>query len=187
MPDALPRDHQSLIAALERGETFDYLFFWGHRQRERGRVDASCLSQWFPASFTVDGVRYRTAEHFMMAGKARLFGDSANLEKILAAEGPDAAKKLGRRVTPFDERVWAAHRSELVVHGNVAKFDQNRALGEFLASTETRMLVEASPRDRVWGIGLGRTNPDARDPTKWRGENLLGFALVEARARLAAR
>jgi ribA/ribD-fused uncharacterized protein len=177
-------DLETLRGWARDGHTFDYLLFWGHRQKRKGITDASCLSQWFPATFVVDGVRYATAEHWMMAGKARLFGDTGMLAEILAAPGPREAKAFGRRVRGFDEAKWSAARSELVIEGSVAKFSQNEPLKTFLLGTGRKILVEASPRDRIWGIGMGASNPDATHPLKWRGTNLLGFALMETRARL---
>lgn len=176
---------QALAARVAAGETVDFLFFWGHTPAREGVVDASCLSQWYGATFEVDGVRYPTAEHFMMAGKARLFRDAAACTRILRARTPAEAKAIGREVQGYDDDAWAKARGDVVVQGNVAKFGQNAALGEFLRRTGKRVLVEASPRDTVWGIGLGASNPDARDPAKWRGRNLLGFALMEARTALA--
>ncbi len=132
----------------------------------------------------VDGITYRTAEHWMMAGKARLFDDAVSLEKVLHAPTPAAAKALGRAVRGFSEDRWAAARYELVVAGNVAKFSQNDDLRHYLASTGSRVLVEASPFDRVWGIGLADDDERARTPSRWRGRNLLGFALMDVRERL---
>ncbi len=177
-------DLETLRGWARDGHTFDYVFFWSHRPKRKTGPDASCLSQWFPAPFVVDGVTYPTAEHWMMAGKARLFGDDVMLAAILRTTDPGEAKAIGRRVRGFDPDAWAAARSPLVEDGNVAKFGQHPALGEFLRSTGRRVLVEASPRDRIWGIGMGAENPDATDPAKWRGLNLLGFALMRARARL---
>jgi ribA/ribD-fused uncharacterized protein len=139
-----------------------------------------------PSRYEIEGVEYASAEHWMMAAKARLFGDEAPVPAILAARTPAEAKVLGRKVTGFDEERWAAERFELVVQGNVAKFGQDAALRAYLLGTTNRVLVEASPRDRVWGIGLGAANEAATDPERWRGLNLLGFALMEARDRLAA-
>jgi hypothetical protein len=173
-----------LIAHLAAGEPVEWLFFWGHTPKQQVGVDAACLSQWFPRAFVVDGVRYATAEHWMMAEKARLFGDADALARVLESETPAAAKAIGRQVRGFDDEAWERARFEAVVRGNVAKFGQHEDLRAFLLGTGERVLVEASPRDRVWGIGLGASNPDARDPSKWRGRNLLGFALMEARARL---
>lgn len=162
----------------------ELLFFWGHTPKAPPAVDNACLSQWFPAAFVLDGVRYATAEHFMMAEKARLFRDDAALRIVLESATPADAKKAGRAVKDFDDQAWARARSASVVTGNIAKFDQNPALAAHLKSTGAKILVEASPRDRIWGIGMGASNPDARDPAKWRGQNLLGFALVEARRQL---
>ncbi|MBS2015400.1 MAG: NADAR family protein [Deltaproteobacteria bacterium] len=175
---------QSLIDHLDSGASVDFLFFWGHTPKAPGAVDASCLSQWFPCSFVVDGTTYPTAEHFMMAEKARLFRDDAALAAILACKTPAEAKALGRTVKGYDDQAWGRARSLAVVQGNVAKFGQNDAFRRFLLGTRDRVLVEASPRDRIWGIGMGASNPDARVPARWRGSNLLGFALMEARAKL---
>ncbi|MFI6576602.1 NADAR family protein [Nocardiopsis sp. NPDC050513] len=177
------RSVDELVAATERPK---YVHFWGHRPPASGDVSASCLSQWWPAAFTADGVAYPTAEHYMMAGKARLFGDADAAGRIVAAEHPGEAKKIGREVRDFDQAVWEEARFGIVVDGNVAKFGQNPELRSFLLGTGRRVLVEASPRDRVWGIGMGAGNEDAGRPERWRGLNLLGFALMEARARLAA-
>lgn len=173
-----------LVEHLAKGHAVDFLFFWGHTQKREGVVDASCLSQWFPAPFVIDGVRYATAEHFMMAEKARLFRDAEALPRVLAAPTPADAKAVGREVRGYDDAAWEAARFAAVVRGNVAKFGQSDALRSFLLGTGDRILVEASPRDRVWGIGMGASNPDARDPARWRGRNLLGFALMEAREQL---
>ncbi|GAA3008313.1 NADAR family protein [Streptosporangium longisporum] len=178
------RDVAGLIAAVERGERVRYLMFWGHRPPRSGGVGAGCLSQWWPADFTVDGVVYRTAEHFMMAGKARLFGDEETAAEIVAAGHPKRAKDLGRRVRGFDERAWEEARFDLVVRGNLAKFDQHPELREFLLGTGERVLVEASPVDRVWGIGLAADDERAGRPELWLGPNLLGFALMEVRRAL---
>ncbi|WP_419995656.1 NADAR family protein [Streptomyces boninensis] len=161
-----------------------FLFFWGHRAERDGSVGKGCFSQWWPAPFTVDGVEYATAEHFMMAGKARLFGDAEAAAAIVAAGHPAEAKKLGRTVRRFDEEAWAAHRYELVVRGNEAKFGQHDELRDVLLRTGDRVLVEASPMDRVWGIGLAADDERAQDPKTWRGLNLLGFALMDVRTRL---
>ncbi|GGS88253.1 hypothetical protein GCM10010206_58730 [Streptomyces cinerochromogenes] len=175
----------ALIREVRAGSRIRYLHFWGHRPRPDGRVGASCLSQWWPAPFTVDGVEYATAEHWMMAGKARLFGDAEAERQVLAAEHPAAAKKAGRLVRDFDETVWERERYRLVVEGSVHKFAAHDDLGLFLLNTGDRVLVEASPLDRIWGIGLAANDEAASDPERWRGLNLLGFALMEARERLA--
>lgn len=179
-----PADARTVEDLLRIDGRIKYLHFWGHQPSPNG-VSASCLSQWWPADFTVDGTVYPTAEHFMMAGKARLFGDTEAEERIVAAGHPRDAKVIGREVRGFDEEVWERERFEIVVQGSVAKFGQNEDLRAFLLGTGERVLVEASPRDRVWGIGIGKENENAERPRFWRGRNLLGFALMEARARLA--
>ncbi|GAA2792112.1 NADAR family protein [Kitasatospora paracochleata] len=180
------RTREELAALVADGAQPKYLLFWGHRPERDGRIGAGSLSQWWPSPFTVDGVDYATAEHWMMAGKARLFGDEEIVPRILNARTPAEAKKLGRLVRGFEETRWVAERLDLVVRGNVAKFGQDEALREYLLGTANRVLVEASPLDRVWGIGLAADNDRATRPAEWRGLNLLGFALMEARARLAA-
>ncbi|MEL7362488.1 MAG: NADAR family protein [Bacteroidota bacterium] len=180
----LPATLDQIQQAVQRSRRFKYLFFWGHKPRSYGQVDRACLSQWYTAPFSVDGHRYPTAEHFMMAEKARLFGDEDMRQRIITATHPGAAKKLGRQVRGFKDATWQRARFDIVVLGNRAKFEQNEALGEFLRRTNRRVLVEASPRDRIWGIGLTADDPRAANPLSWRGANLLGFALMEARSAL---
>ncbi len=179
------RDVASLCAALDSGAKVSYLMFWGHTAKEGHAVGPWVLSQWWYAPFTVDDETFATAEHWMMAGKARLFGDDRRRREILDAADPKTAKALGRKVQGFDDRTWAEHRFELVIAGNLAKFSQHEDLREYLLSTGDLVLVEASPYDRIWGIGLRATAPRAADPRTWQGRNLLGFALMEVRARLA--
>ncbi|MFI9824677.1 NADAR family protein [Streptomyces sp. NPDC052013] len=178
---------EALIEALRSGEKVRYLHFWGHRPLPDGRIGASCLSQWWPSPFTVDGVEYATAEHWMMAAKARLFGDAEGERRVLEAGHPSQAKKAGRLVRGFDEALWRRERFGIVVEGSVHKFAAHAELREFLLGTGERVLVEASPVDRVWGIGLTASDDAATDPARWRGPNLLGFALMEARRRLRER
>ncbi|MFG2892925.1 NADAR family protein [Streptomyces sp. NPDC048248] len=180
-----PRTVEELIKATASRKRIKYLHFWGHGPQRDGSLGAACLSQWWPAPFTVDGVVHSTAEHWMMAGKARLFGDAEAERRALAARHPKQAKDAGRTVRGFDEEVWRQHRFELVVEGSVHKFGQDAALREFLLGTNSRVLVEASPVDRIWGIGLAADDERAQDPARWQGLNLLGFALMEARERLA--
>ncbi|WTP81908.1 NADAR family protein [Streptomyces sp. NBC_00178] len=175
-----------LLARTARGERVKYLHFWGHRPRPDGTLGAGCLSQWWPSPFTVGSVTYASAEHWMMAGKARLFGDPESERQAVAAASPGAAKKVGRLVSGFDGTVWTRERFALVVEGSVHKFGQDPALRAYLLGTGDRVLVEASPLDRIWGIGLTGDDPRAADPSSWRGLNLLGFALMEARSRLRA-
>jgi ribA/ribD-fused uncharacterized protein len=175
---------EALVRAVQAGARIKYLHFWGHRPRPDGQVGASCLSQWWPSPFTVEGARYETAEHWMMAAKARLFGDEEAERRVLAADHPSQAKKAGRLVRGFDEAIWERERFGIVVEGSVHKFAAHEELRAFLLGTGDRVLVEASPVDRVWGIGLAAGDEAAGDPERWRGPNLLGFALMEARERL---
>jgi ribA/ribD-fused uncharacterized protein len=181
-----PRSVADLLAAEAAGERLKYVFFWGHTPKAPGVVGAECLSQWLPSVFTVDGVEFATAEHYMMWRKAELFQDRAVAAEILAATHPAEAKDLGRRVRNFDQATWEAERFGIVADAGVAKFSQHADLRAFLLGTGRRVLVEASPRDRVWGIGLSAGHEDAPRPEHWRGLNLLGFALMEARDRLMA-
>lgn len=175
---------ESLVGAARAGQRVKYLHFWGHTPRRDGTLGASCLSQWWPSPFTVDGVVYATAEHWMMAAKARLFDDADAERAVLAARTPAEAKNAGRLVRGFDEAIWARERFGVVVTGSVHKFASDPALRDFLLGTGERVLVEASPLDRVWGVGLAADDPRIQDPEKWRGANLLGFALMGARGRL---
>ncbi|MFC0626579.1 NADAR family protein [Kribbella deserti] len=177
----IPRSVAELIASGRR----DFVHFWGETPRSPGVLDESCLSQWWRAPFTVDGLVYPTAEHWMMAAKARLFGDAEAETKILAAGHPREAKDLGRTVRGFDRERWLEHRVPIVAEGNLHKFGQHHDLRAFLRGTGDRILVEASPVDLIWGIGHAADQPGASDPTQWRGLNLLGFALMAVRDRLA--
>ncbi|WP_428653421.1 NADAR family protein [Runella sp.] len=169
----------------QQDKPLKYLFFWGHQPSKDGNITKTCLSQWWESSFEVEGVVYPTAEHWMMAQKAKLFGDEDVFEQILDAKSPAEAKKLGRQIRNFDENAWLSEREKIVVEGNFHKFNQNKALKEFLLQTQQRVLAEASPVDAIWGIGLAADHVDVLYPEKWPGLNLLGFALMEVRDRLA--
>lgn len=171
----------SLVRRLADGERLELKFFWGHSGTG---VGPWILSQWYPAPFSFEGVTYVTAEHWMMAQKALLFDDAASARAIVAADSPGAAKALGRRVKDFDDETWEAARYAIVVTGNVLKFRQNPPLAKWLDETGDVVLVEASPQDAIWGIGAAASHESAQTPATWRGQNLLGFALGEARDRL---
>ncbi|WP_105974954.1 NADAR family protein [Streptomyces geranii] len=175
---------EALTREIRAGARVRYLHFWGHRPRPDGRVGASCLSQWWPATFSVAGVEYATAEHWMMAAKARLFEDPEAEHQAITARSPALAKRAGRLVRGFDEAVWERERFGIVVEGSVHKFAAHPELREYLLGTGKRVLVEASPVDRVWGIGLAADDEAAQNPERWRGLNLLGFALMTAREKL---
>lgn len=175
------RSITQLTDALASGFTPTYLHFWGHQPRKDGKIGANCLSQWWPAQFYESNHLFATAEHYMMWRKAKAFGDENCAIDILAASNPRTAKELGRKVKHFDDSAWASQRFDIAVSGNLAKFSQNDELKAFLLSTRDKILVEASPTDKVWGIGLGAENPASDDPANWQGLNLLGFALMEVR------
>ncbi|MCG9536605.1 NADAR family protein [Providencia huaxiensis] len=177
-------DITSLCKQYRSGKKFKYVFFWGH-QAKQNQITKSCFSQWYPSPFIVNNHRFASAEHFMMAEKARLFGDLETLDKIIYAPNPGAAKAFGREVRGFKQDVWDENRFAIVVTANMAKFSQNKELGQFLLSTNERVLVEASPVDKIWGIGLAEDAENIENPLTWKGLNLLGFALMDVRSQLA--
>lgn len=173
---------QNTIERFQKEGKLNFLFFWGHTVKDE--ITKACFSQWFPLEFEENGIVYKTAEHYMMVGKARLFNDHEVFEEIIKAESPNEAKSLGRKVKNFDPKLWDEHKYEIVRQGNLLKFSQNEKFKEFLLSTNDNILVEASPYDKIWGIGMLETNPKVQNPSEWDGENLLGFALMEVRDEL---
>ncbi len=170
-----------LLSQQGGGTRQKYVYFWGHRKRPDNAVTKACFSQWWSSPFEVDGNRYATAEHWMMAEKARLFEDEIRYAEILNSESPGKAKALGRQVLNFDQSVWNKSKYDVAVQGNFHKFTQHEDLGNFLRNTGNRILVEASPVDRIWGVGLEQKDPMIEKPSKWRGQNMLGFALMTVR------
>lgn len=170
-----------LIDKSENGGYLKYLYFWGHTKKHNQDVGNFCFSQWFEGAFKVNGLVYKTTEHWMMAQKALLFDDKEIFEKIVNSDKPGEAKELGRQVVGFDENIWAENRFEIVRLGNIHKFNQNRDLGDYLLKTGNRILVETSPVDTIWGIGLTKESNEIDNLYAWRGLNLLGFALMETR------
>lgn len=152
-----------------------HVFFWR---------TADIYSQWHPSPFSHEDRDYDNAEKFMMASKALLFKDLPSFLMILQARTPDEVKKLGRGVAGFNGAVWDANKLEIVVLGNYLKFSQNPELKEQLLATGDRVLVEASPVDLIWGVGLAEDDPAIEDEKNWKGENLLGKALVRVREEL---
>jgi ribA/ribD-fused uncharacterized protein len=147
----------------------EFTYFWGEWP----------FSQWSPADFTVDGIRYNCNEQWMMAEKARLFGDTENEKLILETDSPREQKKLGKMVTPFDADRWNVVARLAVLIGNRHKFDQMPDAKEALMKTKGTLLVEASPYDVIWGIGLN--DFDAKCGKPWRGTNWLGEVLTKLR------
>lgn len=171
----------SLQTEYKKGKRYDFLFFWGHSPLPDGSISQSCLSQWWMRDFEVSGTRYSCAEQYMMAEKARLFHDEKMLAQIMQATSPKDMKAYGRAVRNFNEKEWETHCFRIVTVANEAKFSQNADLLNYLLGTGDKILVEASPYDQIWGIGMGKDDPNVNNPMRWRGRNLLGFALTKVR------
>lgn len=150
--------------------TDEFVLFWG-----------GPFSQWYDCQFRVDGVVYNCTEQYMMAQKALYFGDGDIHNKIMATSSPREQKALGKKVRNFDVEMWRDVCEDIVYTGNYAKFTQSTYLEKVLLDTEDRTIVEASPYDKIWGIGLRETDPKAQDPKCWKGLNLLGIAIMNVR------
>ena len=142
------------------------------------------LSNWYPSAFAVDGVAFSSMEQYMMYKKAERFGDASAMAQILATDDAAQIKALGRAVTNYDERDWSGVRQIVVYEGLLAKFSQNEVLREQLKATRSAILAECAVKDCVWGIGLSMKDPDRLIKAKWKGSNLLGYALMMTRERL---
>jgi conserved hypothetical protein, ribA/ribD-fused len=177
-------DYEQLCRRIDAGERPDFLPFWGPIPSSGKTPGKGCLCQWWPSPFTLDGKTYHTAEHFMMAGKARLFGDANMEQRIIASRDPSEAQYLGRKVQGYDDALWCQHRFAIVEKGNWLKFSQHRELAQYLLATGSTILVSANPTDRIWSVGYDEDHPAILTPHSWRGANLLGFALMSVRARL---
>ena len=166
------------IAEYNKNGELEFVFFG---QPENGVINESCLGQWYLTKF-FDGVdEYCCTEQYMMAEKARLFEDDEICTAIIETKNPKEMKALGKKVKNFDQTTWDKGKYSIVLNGNYLKFSQNENLRNYLLSTENKILVEASPLDTIWGIELGKDKEKAYNPNTWKGENLLGFALVEVR------
>jgi ribA/ribD-fused uncharacterized protein len=164
--------------------TDKYTFFYGHHPFMN---PAWVFSNWAETPFIDrEGNLFRTNEHFMMYRKALLFGDLETAEKILTAETPREAKLLGRKVTPFDKNVWNSEAKSVVYEGAKLKFLAHPEACKELLATKGTLLVEASPYDVVWGVGLAEYNTAINDPANWRGSNWLGEVLTELRDHFLA-
>lgn len=141
-------------------------------------------SNWETAPMIIDGTQYNCVEQFMMAEKARTFEDTETRNEILATLDPKAHRALGRKVKGYDGSVWDQVRYEIVLRGTKAKYLQNPDLLALLLDTGEAIFVECNPFDRIWGIGLSEKSPDAADPTKWMGQNLLGRVITQAREEI---
>ena len=173
-----------LTDKFDNGESLEYIFFSGHAaaaNKTSKFVGELALSQWFPSTFTVNNVAYKTAGHWMMDRKAFLFRDMESYHKILNADRIEEARAFGRNIKGFDELKWMEWRYEIVREGNFHKFNQSKKLRAYLLNTGSAILAEANPADVVWGIGLKPDSRLAKNPYTWNGQNLLGFALMEVR------
>lgn len=166
---------------FSKKEKLKYTMFWGHQPSKDGNITKSCLSQWWKSEFWSVTSTYCCMEQFMMAKKAELFGDKEICSQILDCSEPKKIKALGRKVKNFDETIWNEVKYSIVLNGNYFKFTQNPELREFLLDTGDSILAEASPYDGIWGIKMRDTDENIFNPLKWKGENLLGFALMEVR------
>lgn len=153
----------------------DFVLFWG-----------GVYSQWCPSKFKIDGVEYNTAEQYMMAKKALMFGDFEMLEQIMETSNPATQKDCGKRVKGFVKEVWEANCRKIVRDANYAKFTQNPKMLTEMLKDQDKEIVEASPEDKIWGIGLHETNPLAWERETWQGTNWLGIAIMEARKQILA-
>ena len=160
--------------------TKNYVFFW-----KLGGPN-EWFANWYPCSFTLEGIRYVSTEQYMMAKKALLFNDLDVYRQIMATDDPEEAKALGKLVKGFVPAAWDACKREIVYNGNLAKFTQDPKLAATLLQTGVCTLAEASPHDKIWGIGLSADDPAALDPSRWKGESLLGGILMEIREQLKA-
>lgn len=187
----------------EKGGNVLYIAFWGHDGNN------GWLSQWYPSPFTftlnavhktllqnlahilsthsisinldlISGKEFLTAEHFMMTGKALLF-DTNSLHDIISAQNPKQVKAAGRNVKNFNQDIWDKVNVIWVTIGNYLKFTQHDNLKKLLTGTGTKVLIEASPLDKIWGVGLAPTSHLLKTPKNWKGENRLGDALMTVR------
>ena len=158
----------------------DFVFFWKLEQENEE------FSNFYPCIFKIEGIRYNCVEQYMMSRKALLFGDTDIFNAVINESDPDKIKSLGRLVKGFDPDKWDRCKWEIVYNGNRAKYEQNPKLRNKLIRTGNAVLAEASPYDKIWGIGLDRDDPLANQPDKWKGENLLGKILGELREEFTA-
>lgn len=142
------------------------------------------LSNWYLSDFELDGVHYSSMEQYMMYQKAVTFDDMKSAEEILKTDDVAAIKALGRGVENYNDHIWAGMRQVIIYRGLVEKFRQNPELGRLLKDTGDAILAECAARDRIWGIGVSMKDPDRLDMAKWKGSNLLGYALMVTRETL---
>lgn len=143
------------------------------------------LSNWYLSQFSVEEITFSSMEQYMMYKKAVCFRDYDTADRILETEDVSQIKKLGRKVSNYDENYWNGVRQIVVYRGLLEKFGQNDELKKLLLETGDSVLAECAVKDRIWGIGLSMTDPDRLDRACWKGQNLLGYALMMVRETLA--
>lgn len=162
--------------------TDTHVYFFGYE----GPEPENCFQQWYPSPMqdpkSNPPAQFTTAEQYMMYQKALLMDDIVTATKILASATPAEAKALGREVKNFSQQKWDAECDRIVEEGNWLKFSQNKDCMQALLSTDSKVLVEASPTDRIWGVGFAPDEAEGRDAEY--GENKLGKALMRVRDRL---
>lgn len=142
------------------------------------------LSNWYPSEFEAEEIRYSSMEQYMMYQKAILFHDTETAVQILNTDNVGKIKALGRSVKNYDDVIWNGMRQLIVFQGLYAKFSQNDDIKRKLLETEDALLAECAVQDHIWGIGLSMKDDRRMDIREWRGQNLLGFALMQVRRML---
>jgi len=153
--------------------TKEFVLFW-----------SGVFSQWYASDFTIKGIKFTSAEQYMMYKKAMLFSDKDVADAIMRTNNPKEQKALGRKVRNFNSEIWEGICREYVYDANMAKFTQNPDMLKQLMDTEDREMVEASPLDKIWGIGLHFDDEAALDRDQWQGTNWLGEAIMRVKQEL---
>lgn len=158
--------------------------FFGGKADPPGTVSQNCLSQFYPCTFKDGDMTFNCMEQYMMYNKAKLFNDTEMAERIMQSSVPKEIKRYGRQVRGYNDLKWDKYKRDVVYRGNLLKFGQNPELKDYLLSTGDAYLAEASPYDKIWGIGLRASDPRAHDVKQWKGKNLLGYTLMRVRYAL---
>ena len=168
-------DKQWLMEEISKGKVFRYHAFL-----------KGPLSNWRLSEFTIDGIYYKHTEQYYMAHKALFFNDFESYNKIMETDNPKIAKRLGRndRIVNFYAHLWDRQKYEVMLRGNLEKYQQNPHFARFLIRTGDRVLVECNPYDFEWSCGLSLEDENVNNPLLWPGKSLLGFVLMEVRERL---